>query len=442
MSDVFVSHSFYPVGQGLFSSGKIFSPGREGASFTWVYDCGTTSSQSYLDDALDRFSTFWNVDLVTISHFDKDHISGMVKLLMRVSVEDLLLPYMPLWQRLILVIEANITFRAPLARFLLDPVGFISEIPNARVKRILFAMPSGDAVGQADLPEPDPDERRPLDKQSNTKQIKEERKPTNGRYGNRLETEFEVIDETSLPPEDERRRYKEEVEAKSGIEVLYLSAGSAITVSGFWEFVPYNDASLASKVSKSFKARVEKLRHDLLNKPDPDDKTLALNGLKRTYLKTFGSGPEERNMISLFLYAGLVNRSLAWYQSTSYEYRCRWYSHAYRTRGTPDTPLGAVLYTGDGYLNSQSRFDALHEYLGEDRMESIHVLQVMHHGSRNNWFPGMAAQVRPQYSVFCSDPMHRGYKHPHAEVLRDFWGFGPVQVDKGNWVEFEMHLYL
>lgn len=142
MSDVFVSHSFYPVGQGLFSSGKIFSPGREGASFTWVYDCGTTSSQSYLDDALDRFSTFWNVDLVTISHFDKDHISGMVKLLMRVSVEDLLLPYMPLWQRLILVIEANITFRAPLARFLLDPVGFISEIPNARVKRILFAMPS------------------------------------------------------------------------------------------------------------------------------------------------------------------------------------------------------------------------------------------------------------------------------------------------------------
>ncbi len=67
----------------------------------------------------------------------------MVKLLTRVSVEDLLLPYMPLWQRIVLIIEANITFRAPLARFLLDPVGFISEIPNANVRRVLFAMPPG-----------------------------------------------------------------------------------------------------------------------------------------------------------------------------------------------------------------------------------------------------------------------------------------------------------
>ncbi len=111
----------------------------------------------------------------------------------------------------------------------------------------------------------------------------------------------------SLPPEDERRRYKEEV--RSGIEVLYLRAGSAITVSGFWEFVPYNDASLAGKVSKSFKASVEKLRYDLLNEPDPDDKTLALYGLKKSYIKTFGFGSEERNMISLFLYTGPINRA-------------------------------------------------------------------------------------------------------------------------------------
>ncbi|HBN8568353.1 hypothetical protein APB30_28180 [Pseudomonas aeruginosa] len=432
MSDVIVSHSFHPVGQGLFSTGMIYSPGREGPLFVWIYDCGTTSSQSYLDDALHRFSTVQHVDLVTISHFDKDHISGMVKLLMRVSVEELLLPYMPLWQRLVLIIEAGITFRAPLARFLLDPVGFISEIPNANVKRILFSMPSSDAGESTDLPKPDGSQ--PLDKQSNTKQRKEERKSDNGRNGNRLEIEIEAIDETSLPPEDERRRYKEEVKAKSGIEVLYLRPGSAITVAGFWEFVPYNDASLAGKVSKSFKARVEKLRHDLLNEQDPDDKALALYGLKKAYIKTFGFGSEERNVISLFLYAGLINRDHYWGPSTSYTYG--YARHAY----TFGTPCGGVLYTGDGYLNNQSRFDALHQYLGEERMQSIHVLQVMHHGSRSNWFPGIAAKISPQYSVFCSDPAHRGYKHPHAEVLRDFWGFGPVQVDKDNRVDFEMHL--
>lgn len=440
MTDVFVRHSFHPVGQGLFSSGMIYFPDHEEPSFVWVYDCGTTSSQLYLDDALHRFSPVQHVDLVTISHFDKDHISGMVKLLMKVSVDDLLLPYMPLWQRLVLIFEANITFRAPLARFLLDPVGFISGIPNANVKRILFAMPSGEADGPTGLSEPDG--RQPPDKQSNIKPIKEDRKPDNGRNDNRLEIEIEVIDEGSLSPEDERSRYKEEVKAKSGIQVVYLTAGSAITLPGLWEFVPYNDASLAGKVSKSFKARVEKLRHDLLNEPDPDDKALALYGLKKAYIKAFGSSSEERNVISLFLYAGLINGSLYRGHSTSYGYSYSRCASVYRARNTCDTLRGAVLYTGDGYLNSQSRFDALYEYLGEDRMESIQVLQVMHHGSRRNWFPGIAAKISPQCSVFCSDPAHRGYKHPHAEVLRDFWGFGPVQVDTNNWVDFEMHLSL
>lgn len=442
MPDVFVRYGFHPVGQGLFGFGVISSASGEGKPFNWVYDCGTTSAQSYLDDALHRFSTTQHVDLVTISHFDKDHISGMVKLLMAVSVDDLLLPYMPLWQRLILIIGANITFRAPLARFLLDPVEFISEIPNVNVKRVLFAMPSDDGAEPAALPESRPDGRQPPYKQGDTKLTKEGRKHDGESDQNRLAIEIETIDETSLSPEDERRRYKEEAEAKSGIQVLYLRAGYAITVSGLWEFVPYNDANLAVKASKSFMARVEKLRHALLNEPDPDDKTLALQGLKKVYTKTFGSGSEERNMISLFLYAGLINGSLYGRYSTRYGYNRGWFGSAYRAGNTYGTPLGAVLYTGDGCLNSESRFDALKKYLGEDRMSSIQVLQVMHHGSRHNWFPGIAAKISPQYSVFCSDPSHRRYKHPHAEVLRDFWGFGPVQVDKRHWVDFEMHLSL
>ena len=441
MTDVLVRHSFHPVGQGLFSSGVIFLSDREEASFSWVYDCGSTSAQPCLDDALEAFYVGDRIDLVAISHFDEDHISGMVKLLMKAPVDDLLLPYMPLWQRLVLLIEANVKLKAPLARFLLDPVGFISEIPNANVKRILFAMPSGEAAeGPTGLSEPDG--RQPPGKQSNIKPIKEDRKSDNGRNDNRLEIEIEVIDEASLPAEDERHRYKEEVKAKSSIEVQYLRAGSAITVAGFWEFVPYNDASLASKVSKSFKAHVERLRHDLLNEPDLDDKAVALYGLRKAYIKAFGSGSEARNMISLFLYAGLVNRSLYWNHSARYGYRKSWRASVHRAISICATPLGAVLYTGDGYLNSQSRFDALQEYLSEERMESIHVLQVMHHGSRSNWFPGIAAKISPQYSVFCSDPTHRRYKHPHAEVLRDFWEFGPVQVDKNNWVDFEMHLSL
>lgn len=202
--------------------------------------------------------------------------------------------------------------------------------------------------------------------------------------------------------------------------------------------MPYNDASLAVKVSKRFKARVEKLRHALLSESNPDDKTLALYGLKKAYIKTFGFGSEERNVISLFLYTGPLNLSLDSSYVKSYKRRGHFYEHRVGSRHYIDTPLGAVLYTGDGYLNNQVRFDALYEHLGEERTGLIHVLQVMHHGSRSNWFPGIAAKIGPQYSVFCSDPAHRGYKHPHAEVLRDFWSFGPTQIDKDSWTTFKM----
>lgn len=233
MPDIIVQHSFYPVGQGLFSSGVIRVGTSSGPSFRWVYDCGTTSSQVYLDEALECFLAHDRIDLVTISHFDQDHINGMVKLLMKAPVEDLLLPYMPLWQRIVLIIEANVTFREPLARFLLDPVGFISEIPNANVKRVLFAMPSGGTEEPVGSSGPDGD--RPLDERSNARRMERARNPARERNrefaGNKFTIGIETIDNVNLPPEGERRRYKEEAQARSHIEVEYLKEGSAITVS-------------------------------------------------------------------------------------------------------------------------------------------------------------------------------------------------------------------
>ena len=55
---------------------------------------------------------------------------------------------------------------------------------------------------------------------------------------------------------------------------------------------------------------------------------------------------------------------------------------------------------------------------------------MMHHGAEPNWHKGVAAAFSPIFSVFCSDPMHRKLGHPHAPVLRDFWPYGPTQVDK------------
>jgi hypothetical protein len=54
----------------------------------------------------------------------------------------------------------------------------------------------------------------------------------------------------------------------------------------------------------------------------------------------------------------------------------------------------------------------------------------MHHGARGCWHTGVAKALSPYFSVFSSDPDRSPLKHPHAEVVRDFLPYGPVQVDK------------
>lgn len=85
-----VHYAFYPVGQGLFSSGQIVLESDKKKSFTWVCDCGTASEQMRIQESIsllaEKVPKRTNIkkrhlDLVVLSHFDADHISGIVKLL-------------------------------------------------------------------------------------------------------------------------------------------------------------------------------------------------------------------------------------------------------------------------------------------------------------------------------------------------------------------------
>jgi beta-lactamase superfamily II metal-dependent hydrolase len=88
------------------------------------------------------------------------------------------------------------------------------------------------------------------------------------------------------------------------------------------------------------------------------------------------------------------------------------------------------MYTGDGSLGAGKQFNDFEKhYRPGNRLGRAGILQVMHHGAEGNWHSGLASLLMPEASVFCSDPNHKGYGHPHAAVLRDFWSFHPVQVD-------------
>lgn len=405
-------YKIHPVGQGLFSSSSLWV-GSSPRPFRWVFDCGTTSSDSLLQAALGALMAGARpgygrprLDLVVVSHFDGDHVSGLVRLLSAFDVGDLLLPYMPLWQRLVLAVAEDIGPDDPLLPFLIDPVAAVTSMTEeGGVRRIVFVPPSG---GDPAPPTPDPGPDDP-----------------------RIEDGPLVDLDQGDPPKD----WHSDTAAGGppGLPVVFLSPGGALRVRDVWEFVPYNDADVAGSGFASWRSRVEQERRRLIH-GTVDDKTDALAQIKAAYATEFGTSSKARNLISLFLYTGpLLRWRHGWRFETGQFLRMGWN----RLRGRPDcrTSIGwgarpGQLFTGDGYLDSADRIDRLRNFFGVYRIASIGLFQVMHHGSRKNWRPGTGAALRPDVSVFSSDPAHRGFRHPNREVVRDFRHYGPVQVDR------------
>lgn len=392
-----------------------------GVSRPLQYDCGTVSAKALLHNALSDLERKVSHDpeqrpyiaLVAISHFDNDHISGLVALLERFDVGDLLLPYIPLWQRLVIAFQANRRHSSRLTRFLLDPAAFIASIPEAGVRRILYVPAGGQSedVPRDDEPTPSP---------GKSEETREE-------YPSALE--FDPIDLGELNPGNDLAKDTSQMSASAGkgIGIGVVRPGSALVFAECWEFVPYNDAILAPRATPSFIHRVTRLRNELLDGTRAS-RTAALDELKRLYTSTFAGVPNHTNLISLFLYAGPVGAA---------DIRCV-HRRSVSCVPQPRKFNGGILYTGDGYLDTPGRFDALLKALGAHRVENVHGLQVMHHGSLHNWHAGLAKKIAPALSVFSSDPSHRRYRHPNAVVLADFHSYRPLQADKTNTVEWRM----
>lgn len=83
----------YPVGHGAFFTEQIELDG--GLSFRMVYDCGGIRHD--VERQIDEYKKtldYQKIDLLCISHFDDDHITGISELCKGVSVSRILLPYL------------------------------------------------------------------------------------------------------------------------------------------------------------------------------------------------------------------------------------------------------------------------------------------------------------------------------------------------------------
>lgn len=396
--------NWWPVGQGLYGSGLIQT--ASGGAFSWVYDCGTTSSQTLIDNALRRDESerisvgVEKIDLVVLSHFDHDHISGFASLIAACPIKCLLIPYVPLWQRLVLAIKQGVSAEDPTFLFFLNPVAYLRGIEGADIEHIVF-VPAG---------EPNDGAAAPVDPEPPVLPEGEEGARSWPPVGD-LKTE------TGAPPPEADGDPAVE-QGEEGERPLFLELGGRIVSPGFWEFVPYNDADRAPQADATFIGLAKPLLALVID--DPTKRIQAFKDLRTLYIRTFGSTPEDKNIISLFLYSGPIGTRL--HLGTVLT------SHLVERPAI--TTRYAQIHTGDGTLKGvhYTRFENF--FKRSKRLKKLGLFQVMHHGAEPQWHAGIAAKLSPTASIFSSDPAHRRYKHPRPKVLRDFWPYHPVQVDK------------
>ena len=383
-----VCTEFHAVGQGLFSFGVLFE-GRY-PEFTWVYDCGSTSDRLGLDKAIAAlgrpqfdmpYYPYWPrkvLDLVVLSHFDRDHVNGFTNLMNKFRVDTLLIPLVPFAQRLEVLFSTPGYVDKASAQFLIDPVATIRQRYGDRVRQIILVPPSegGDGiVGDGEQFDPPPNEPT-----NNNDQPKTQLRASGGWHRS-----VEYSDSNGPP-------------------VFELSKGARLMAPADWEFIPYVEAWAFTQVRSAFSLKAEKLKDELLetSRAKEHARKAALKRLKDHY-KTVFDTPEKKNRISLFLYGGRVTVPPNYY------------------------PRASLLYCGDGDLSSKPRWDSLERYLTTSRLSNLRVLQVAHHGSRNSWHSGLANAISPDYAVFSADPSHR-HGHPHQEVEQDFSGVARTHV--------------
>jgi len=383
----------WPVGQGLFMSGQLKSEKCK-KPFHWVYDCGAgiNGTPKPVKAAVKAYKSKAGaktpIDLLAISHFDNDHISGITNPCTGKTIKILLLPYIPLWIRLYLAIKEleeagkEIKVEAILTSAHYNPLRPFKET-RIQIEEVLFVSGNNETLPP---PEGHPEGDSPFYK-------------------------------TSDLAKGKKRQYPE-LRGKKIKKIKKLI--SAIFLKQFWEFVPYNDvapllASLGAGKNLSAVETAADVFHKTRSQSD-------LDNLKQEYDSVFGKSSKKRNIISLFLYCGPINTSPVNLMLEMSYYSNRLCFQSFSRRYTKS----AQLYTGDGFLAKAAQWNKLCKYYGNNRIDKLCFLQVMHHGSRNNWHRGLAAKIQPQISMFSSDPST--YRHPSPAVWYDFLPYNPVQV--------------
>lgn len=417
-------YRFHPAGQGIFSSGTVVALRDDGEKppFHWVFDCGSTS-QPILRPIVERYRDFMiadHLDLLCISHFDKDHVSGLGDLLKGINVDTVVIPYWSAIERLIVAASTK-NPGVEYIELLSNPAAFVIERARS-VRRIVIIGGPGDDPSEGPvgdrppIPRDDGGGRGPRrDFQEGTWDLKFE-----GR-------EQPIRNALTMQTMDLAGRRGIVLQA-FGSQVLGVA--SCDIANACWEFLFHHkpiDPALVDSIRHKIETRIRSggTITDLLRDAGQRKAILAV------YKALLPKG-ESVNSASLCVYSGPALDRLqdCWITEPSPQSILGLSGGSFRQHYPPHLGPVSILYTGDANFKVRSNRLELVDFLTQERWQRVAILQVPHHGSRNNWQADSAADFPHHYSVFCADETIRRPGHPNREVVLDLLHRRPLLANK------------
>ena len=383
--------NFHSIGQGCFYTGSIKLLNQNPNTFNFVYDCGSISKESCLDDEIYKLKVHLegkSLDLLIISHFDEDHVNGVFKLLDGIKCKRLVIPYYEPKERL-LIYTTSLSIDEDYRLMLQNPINFFSSNRFNIDEIILAGSPEND-----DNPNNENRPRLPLDK-----------KPIEKFNDKTFETNYYYMDDEEKNEVIEKINNIENGKIESS-KLKLLKKPYFLSI-GIWEFIFYlkehSNYKLIRKFTNDVNTILEKNKIGLKNLFEPD----RIEELKKNYRKYFG---KNLNSTSLVTYHGpLFNL-----KDNSYIHFHRSFNYCFR-RCFHSNRLGTLL-TGDINLSSKSKLSKMLDYF-YGYIEQVCVFQVPHHGSKHNW----NFKNPNGLELFCNYVINHGLgrkNHPSSEVVK------------------------
>lgn len=358
----------HPVGQGGMMSGLLETPRDR---FHWVYDCGSNQIEA-LNREIRNVAAQGPVDVLFLSHLDKDHVHGVETLLEATKVREVVLPYLDNVDRLLAVAygaaSGSLTgsymamLNDPLAWFRergVEQINFINPDDDEDGEPVGLEVPGGGGTldgplrpkwwpsslsGKADMPKAAPDSVLML--------------------GSMLW--FPAIDWVLLPYAHKPSKKK----LLAFRQALNAAFGRAYRSKGFF-------ASIAS---------------------DRDQRAK----LRSCYDEIW----RDHNLVSMALYAGPSRGAHGWNGYRFGHWRRRWYvGHA---------DEAGWLGTGDMHLDVAVRSRRFFEFY-RPILDRVNVFGLPHHGSRHNFDQGLLPPM-PNLTQAVAATGPNSYGHPSAWV--------------------------